>query len=357
MAQLAVVCPLREADLGDELGPHPVGGLVALDGGGKRRLLRLTRFQQLRHPFELVLIESRSGMSDVHERRLARRASADDSRAPSAERRAPFLVYAEQERPEVLPRIARLGPAADDEFLLVMDLELAPRGAAAARLVGRPRLLDDQPFPPFLLRARVQRAAIVGHLFADANRARRRATEQTLEVRAALDERQAAQILFPLPQDVERDERDRVFAIDALDIFRVAQVNPALQPLESDGIALRVERNNLAVDDEWLRRTERGERGHDGRELRGLVVAEARPHTHVCRRTRRSSLTKLALARGLYFNQCANAVVLRFEDESGSGERRIGKRREHRSRRARFSRQITKEKREEGTVDYRVFGD
>ena len=65
MAQLAVVGPLREADLGDELGPHPVRGFVALDLVGKRRLLRLARLEQLRHPLELVLIEPRARVPDV----------------------------------------------------------------------------------------------------------------------------------------------------------------------------------------------------------------------------------------------------------------------------------------------------
>jgi hypothetical protein len=67
MAQLAVVGPLREANLRDELRPDPVRGFVALDLVGKRRLLRLTGLEKLRYPLELVLIEPRARMPDVGE--------------------------------------------------------------------------------------------------------------------------------------------------------------------------------------------------------------------------------------------------------------------------------------------------
>ncbi len=184
----------------------------------------------------------------------------------------------------MLPRVSRLGPAADDELLLLVELQLPPRRAAAARLVRRLPVLDDEPFPSFLQRPRVQRAAVALDLLAQANRVRLRlrSAEQSFEPHAALDERQAAQIVLPLAQQIERDEGDRLLAVDALDVFRVAQVNPALEPLESHGLTLRIERDDLAVDDERLASggAERGERRHDGRELRRFVVAESRPHAH-----------------------------------------------------------------------------
>ena len=65
MAQDPIVGPLREADLRDELGPHPVRGFVARDLAGKRRLLRRARLEQLRHALELVLIEPRAHVAGV----------------------------------------------------------------------------------------------------------------------------------------------------------------------------------------------------------------------------------------------------------------------------------------------------
>ena len=116
----------------------------------------------------------------------------------------------------MLPRVSRLGPAADDELLLLVELQLPPRRAAAARLVRRLPVLDDEPFPSFLQRARVQRAAVALDLLADADRARLRlrSAEQSFEAHAALDERQAAQIVLPLAQQIERDEGDRLLAVD-----------------------------------------------------------------------------------------------------------------------------------------------
>ena len=97
MAQLVVGCPLGEPDLRDEIGPGPVRGLIGLDPFGERRRRHFARLQELRHPRELFLIEAGA--------RMSRRTSAA------------VLLDAEQQRAEVLPRLARLGPAADDEFL------------------------------------------------------------------------------------------------------------------------------------------------------------------------------------------------------------------------------------------------
>ena len=150
--------------------------------------------------------------------------------------------------------------------------------------------------------------------------------EQALEMRPALDERQAAQIVVALAQEIERDEGDGLLAIDALDVLRVAQVNPALKPLESHGTALRVERDDLAVDDERRR----------------VAPNDASAETmdgncEVLSLPRRDQTRTVARGRaGFDFDQRANAVVLRFEDERRSGERRIGERGEHRSRAAGF---------------------
>ena len=176
----------------------------------------------------------------------------------------------------MLPRVARFSPAADDEFLLVMELQLSPRRAAPPRLVGRRRVLYDQAFPSLLLRARVKRAAVAGGLLADSDRLRLRSRQQPLEPRPTLDERQPAQIVLAFAQQIERDERHRLFAVDPRDVAGVAQVNPALQPLKSHWPPVAIEGDDLAIDDERFARggAKRRERFDDGRKLRRLVVAE-----------------------------------------------------------------------------------
>ena len=153
----------------------------------------------------------------------------------------------------MLARVARLGPATDHELLLVLQFQLAPCRAAPARLIRRPRFLDDQPLPALGLRARMQRAAVADRLLADANRARlcgRAFLDDALEARAALDERQTAHIIVAFAQQIERDEGHRLLAIDALYVFRVDEVNAALKALESERPAFGIERDDLAVDDE-----------------------------------------------------------------------------------------------------------
>ena len=76
-------------------------------------------------------------------------------------------MHAQKQRAEVLSRLSRLGPAADDELLLLVQLELAPRRAAPAGLIRRLRILDDQSFPAFLHGARVQRVAVADGLLAE----------------------------------------------------------------------------------------------------------------------------------------------------------------------------------------------
>ena len=117
MPQLAVARPLREPHFGDEIRTDPVRGLVRLDLVRERRRGDLARLQQLRHAREFLLIEAGAGVPDVHE--------------PS------LIVDAKQQGPEVLARLPRLRPASDDEFLLVEEFELSPRGGAASRLIRR----------------------------------------------------------------------------------------------------------------------------------------------------------------------------------------------------------------------------
>src|SRR2546430_1881690 len=104
------------------------------------------------------------------------------------------LVHAEQERAEVRARLAWLGPSADDEFLLVDDLDFAPVGRALARFVQRLRVLRDQPFPSALQRLLVERTSVAADDVADAQQRRSRAAEHAFERGAALDERTIAKV-------------------------------------------------------------------------------------------------------------------------------------------------------------------
>src|ERR1041384_8678716 len=102
MPQLPVAGPRGELDLRDELGPRPVRPLFRLRLRGERTLFRFERLEELHHARELLLVEAGARVTRVDERAV--------------------LVHAEQQRAEVRARVPRLGPAADDEFLLVDDL-------------------------------------------------------------------------------------------------------------------------------------------------------------------------------------------------------------------------------------------
>ena len=81
----------------------------------------------------------------------------------------------------------------------------------------------------------------------------------------------------------------------ALDVARALEVDASLQPLEAGRPALVVERDDLAVDEQRRpqRARQRLERPDDGGELRGLLVAEARPEADrraaACRARRATS--------------------------------------------------------------------
>src|SRR5262249_37524317 len=150
--------------------------LIRLDAFGKRRLFRLPCFQQRRDTRQLLLIEAGACVTDIDE--LA------------------VFVHAEQQRAEVRPRVARFGPAGDDELLLVLQLELAPCGAATPGFIERAGFFRDQSFPAFFLRARVQLARVARDLLADPNHSGWRSAEapdRLLEAAATLGQRQPRQ--------------------------------------------------------------------------------------------------------------------------------------------------------------------
>src|SRR6267378_3953564 len=204
--------------------------LIGFDPFAERRLVDLERLQQLHDARELFLVEPGAGMSRV------------DEALPV------WIVDAEQQRAEVRARLPRLGPAADDELLLVDDLELAPVGRALAGLVLRVGVLRDEAFPPALERLLVKRASVAAHGRADAQQWRSRLAEHALEHLAALGQRTVAKIGAAVAEDVERDEGDG----GARGAGRAgwagwggsfAEMNASLQLLESARLAVIVERD------------------------------------------------------------------------------------------------------------------
>ncbi len=99
--------------------------------------------------------------------------------------------------------------------------------------------------------------------------------EDPFERRAALEQRAATQIVRAVAQDIERDERGAA----ARSAVLAGEMDPSLQLLKAGRLALRVERDDLAVQDERLLAPRRPflERRSDLRKLVGLLVAEPRP--------------------------------------------------------------------------------
>src|SRR4051812_38214333 len=80
------------------------------------------------HVGERFTRKSCAGVSGVHERAVA-------------------VVVAEEKRAKVLARFARLCPAADNEFLPALDLQLEPVVSALAGLVRRVGSFRHDAFP------------------------------------------------------------------------------------------------------------------------------------------------------------------------------------------------------------------
>ena len=88
--------------------------------------------------------------------------------------------------------------------------------------------------------ARVARARL-----AESQDRRSRVSKDALEPRPPRGERQRPQIFVAIAQDVERDERDAAGGRPAV---RFGQVDAVLQPLKACGLAVVVERDDLAVE-------------------------------------------------------------------------------------------------------------
>ena len=109
---------------------------------------------------------------------------------------------------------------------------------------------------------------------------------RALEPCAAFGQRQPAHVVVPVAQDIERDERDRLRLVDALDVARPGQMHASLEPLKAGGPPLLVERDDLAVEQQRssqaCARTVSSALDDRG-ELRRLVVAKPRPEADACR--------------------------------------------------------------------------
>ena len=121
VTQVRLVGPAGERDLGDQLRLDPVDRFVGWHRAVERRAIDGARAQHLRDARQLAIGEAAADVADVAQLRVGRLAGE----------------RAEHQRAEVLARLARLGPAADDQRLDLLDLQLDPRRAAPIALVAR----------------------------------------------------------------------------------------------------------------------------------------------------------------------------------------------------------------------------
>src|SRR5688500_2628203 len=140
------------------------------------------------------------------------------------------------------------------------------------------------------------------------------ATHVRLEPLPAVAQRQAADVLAAVPEQIENKEGGGLGRVETLDVARAEDVNAALQLLKSGRPARRIQRNDLSIDEQGRRQLtgERLEGADDGGKLGGFLVAEARPEADV----------ELPPSRR-HLDQRPDAVVLRLEDQSLSGQGRL----------------------------------
>ena len=263
VTQVRLVGPAGERDLGDQLRLDPVDRFVGRHRAVERRAVDGARAQHLRDARQLAIGEAAADVADVAQLRVGRLAGEG----------------AEHQRAEVLARLARLGPAADDQRLDLLDLQLDPRRAAPIALVARVGALGDEPFPALFDRARIEAAAVAGGVLAVPHLRGPRRAEDAFEPGAAVGEDQRAQVLAAVAQDVEGDERGPLRRRLAGDVAFALEVHAALQLLEAARLAAGVERDDLAVEEDRGLQPQRelAQALDHFRELRRLVVAVPRP--------------------------------------------------------------------------------
>ena len=216
MAQHLVGRPARELHLDDEARLDPVGRLVGRGHRRERRLAGRDRVQVGADGVEVGLGESGPHVAGVDQ--PLRRAPRDGGRRASRGRGAPARrrpgpgsarVVADQQGAESAARRAALGPSPDHELLPPHELELPPRGAPSARQVLRRGVLDEQPLP-------VAGQRLAAQVDAAADPARHHPhhpagvrVETLDESSPALGQRPRAQVLPPVPDQVERHQHGR----------------------------------------------------------------------------------------------------------------------------------------------------
>jgi hypothetical protein len=126
MSNLAVVGPLGEGDLGDELRLHPVR-VFAKPPGRRRRERALCRFELVQRRSELARAFCREAGPDL-----------------AGEDQIVAVVVADEQRADSYARPLRIREAADDELLPANTLGLQPP-AALSEQIGEVPVLGDDP--------------------------------------------------------------------------------------------------------------------------------------------------------------------------------------------------------------------
>src|SRR5580704_11262088 len=224
VAQLPVGRPFAEAHLGDQAGLDPVHT-------GPRQLAAVER--------GTILLQAGQRRMQAVQRSLAE-AGADLS---GVDELAGGVVVAQQQRAEPGAAPARVGEAADDEFLAGFALELQPVPGPAGP-VGGVGALGDDPLPAAGARLPEIGLAVGVLVLGEAQRVGE--GQQAAQDLLALPQWQRADVAAIGPQHVEDVEPDRHLGEQVRPGLADAQA--LLQPGEP-GLAA-VEGDDLAVDDE-----------------------------------------------------------------------------------------------------------
>src|SRR5581483_302107 len=253
-AQVPVVGPFRELDLGDELRLHPddvrAPDTRHLRHLRERRLLALDRPEQPQEPVDLGVGEAGADVSDEPEL-------------------AALVPDREHERTEALRAPALpLRVAGDQELLARARLDLQPVARAPARLVARVLLLRDHTLEPLGDDRLVERLAVVERV-----RVQDRAVapvEEVREPRAPVDERQVDERLALDLEQVEDVVDDRR---TGLALLHQREARPPLL----------VESADLAVEHAVRRLQRLRQLARDVREALRVVLILSRLQTRIAR--------------------------------------------------------------------------
>ena len=245
MAQTAVGRPLRELDLTDQLGAHPVRSCRA---GNSRREWRRGRRERVESTAQLHRCpagEARADLADVDQLAVG-------------------IVHPEEQRTDAAAPALRVGEPPDDELLLLDALGLQPCPPATGH-VGRVATLRDHALQRHAARVTEKGRTVARDVIAVAQRrVRSGGVEQRAQCLLALLQRRAGEIAPVEVQEIE-DEVDRL--VGALAAERV------LEGVEA-GDAARKDHGRLAVE-HGVADSEPACRARNARQARGPVLAVA----------------------------------------------------------------------------------